>query len=247
MLSALKLRMRGLRISRLSTENRNIAYLTIDTAFQGLVMGGIFGFISVFVVRLGASNLVVSLVTSLPAIVMALCSIPAGRLTERQVDLVRYTNRIRAFHRGSFLLVALLPFFVHGWLAEVVVVVWAAKSIAAALLQTSWMAVVARMIPPERRARVNGTRWAIVSVVTAMATAVFGYILDRLPFPLSYLEFTLSRLQWAFTYPWSSPQRYLWGGLLQDSLPIQREVSFSPRVSLLETLLWASFSPFQQF
>lgn len=195
MLSALKLRMRGLRISRLSTENQNIAYLTIDTAFQGLVMGGIFGFISVFVVRLGASNLVVSLVTALPSIVMALFSIPAGQLTERQVDLVRFTNRMRIFHRGSFLLVALLPFYVHKWLAEVIVVVWAAKSIASALLQTSWMAVVSRMIPPVRRATVNGTRWAIVSVVTAVATATFGYILDKLPFPLNYqIVFTISFL-----------------------------------------------------
>lgn len=48
------------------------------------------------------------------------------------------------------------------------------------------MAVVAEMLPPARRARVNGTRWAILSVVTAVTVAVFGYILDRLPFPLSY-------------------------------------------------------------
>ena len=181
-----KLRLRGLRISRLSAEDQNIAYFTIDTALQGLVMGGIFGFLSVFVVRLGASNLMVSLVTSLPAIVMALFSIPAGRIVERRVNLVRFTNVVRIFHRGSFLLIALLPFFVEKGLAEIIVVLWAAKSISAALLESSWMAVVAEMIPPSRRARVNGTRWAIVSVVTAVATAIFGYILDRIPFPLNY-------------------------------------------------------------
>lgn len=182
----MKLRLRGLRISRLSAVDRNILYFTLDTAVQGLVMGGIFGFLSVFVVRLDASNLTVSLLTSLPAIVMALCSIPAGRIVEQQVNLVCYTNFIRIFHRGSFLLIALLPFFVEKGLAEIIVVVWAAKSISAALLESSWMAVVAEMVPPSRRARVNGTRWAIVSVVTAVATAVYGYILDRMPFPLNY-------------------------------------------------------------
>lgn len=195
MRSALGLRLRWLRIGELSTTNQNIVYFTIDTAFQGLVMGGIFGFISVFVVRLGASNLMVSLVTSLPAIVMAAFSIPAGRLVERKIDLVVYTTRVRWFHRLSFLLVAMLPFFGTRWLVEIIVFVWAAKQITAALLQASWMAVVAEMIPPARRAKVNGTRWAIVSVVTTVATATFGYILDRLPFPLSYqVVFSISFL-----------------------------------------------------
>jgi len=182
----LNLQLRWLRINQLSAENRNIAYFTIDTALQGLMMGGIFGFISVFVVRLGASKVLVSLLTSLPAIVMALSSIPAGRAVERQRDLVRYTNRIRIFHRGSFLLIAALPFFTRQGLVEAIVVVWAIKSIAATLLESSWMAVVAEVIPAERRARVNGVRWAILSVVTAATTATFGYLLDRLPFPLNF-------------------------------------------------------------
>ena len=169
-----------------SLEDRNIRYFTIDTALQGLVMGGIFGFISVFIVRLGASNLLVSLVTSLPAIVLALSSIPAGQIVQRQRDLVRYTNVVRIFHRGSFLLIALLPWFVHKHLAIIILLIWAAKSVAAALLESSWMVVVADLIPPARRSIVNATRWAILSVVTAISTAVFGLILDRVAFPLNY-------------------------------------------------------------
>jgi len=180
------MQMRWLRINQLSAENRNIVYFTIDTALQGMMMGGIFGFISAFVVRLNASNLMVGLLTSLPALVMAFFSIPAGWIVERQRDLVRYTNLVRISHRGSFLLIAALPFFAHRGVAEIVVVLWALKSIPATLLESSWMAVVAEVIPAEQRARVNGVRWAILSVVTAISTATFGYILDRLPFPLNY-------------------------------------------------------------
>jgi len=174
------------RLSRLSIQNRNILNFTIDTALQGLMMGGIFNFISVFAVRLGASKLMVSLLTSLPALMMVFASIPAGRIVEQQRDLVRYTNLIRIPHRVSFLLIAILPFFVNRGLVEIVVLIWTLKSIPATLLESSWMAVVAELIPPERRARVNGMRWAILSVVTAIATAGFGYILDRLPFPQNY-------------------------------------------------------------
>jgi MFS family permease len=181
---------------RLSLENRNILYFTVDTALQGLMMGGVFSFISIFLVRLGASELQASLLTSLPAIVMVIVSVPAGQLVERQQDLVRFTNLIRVFHRGSILVVALLPFFVpHDPLIAIIILIWTIKANANALLESSWMAVVADVIPPHRRAKVNGTRWIILSVVTAAAVAVFGQMLDRLPFPLSYqLVFFISFL-----------------------------------------------------
>ncbi len=182
----MNVQLRWLRINQLSVVNRNIVHFTIDTALQGLMMGGIFGFISVFAVRLDASNFMVSLLTSLPALVMAVSSIPAGRIVEQQRDLVRYTNRVRVSHRASFLLIAILPFLVDKGLVEIIVLIWAIKSIPATLLESSWMAVVAEVIPAERRARVNGMRWAILSVVTAISTAAFGYVLDRLPFPLNY-------------------------------------------------------------
>jgi MFS family permease len=183
---SLRAHLRWVRVQELSLEDRNILYFGIDTALQGLMMGGIFTFISVFVVRLGASNLLVSLLTSLPAIVLMLASIPAGQYVQRQRNLIRLTNWTRLFHRGSFLLVALLPFFAHQWLVEAILAVWTVKSIASALLESSWTAVVADVIPPARRASVNGARWAILSLVTAISVAVFGYTLDRLPFPLNY-------------------------------------------------------------
>jgi MFS family permease len=127
-----------------------------------------------------------SLLTSLPAIVMVLVSIPCGQYVQKQRDLVRFTNIIRIFHRGSILLVSLLPFITERGIIEIIITIWTLKAISNALLESSWMAVVAEVIPPHQRARVNGTRWALVSIVTAVSVAIFGYMLDRLPFPLSY-------------------------------------------------------------
>jgi MFS family permease len=174
------------RPESLSLENRNIFYFTLDTVVQGVMMGGVFSFISVFLVRLGATKLQNSLLTSLPAIVMVLVSIPCGQFVQKQHNLVRFTNIVRIFHRGSVLLTALLPFITRRGIIEIIIIIWSIKAIANALLESSWMAVVAEVIPPHRRAKVNGMRWALVSVVTAISVAVFGYMLDRLPFPLSY-------------------------------------------------------------
>jgi MFS family permease len=60
------------------------------------------------------------------------------------------------------------------------------KAVANALLESAWMAVVAEAIPTQRRASVNGMRWTILSVVTAIASAGFGYVLERLAFPFNY-------------------------------------------------------------
>jgi MFS family permease len=188
-------RWRRWQIGQYSSEDRNILYFSIDTACQGLVHGGIATFISIFVVRLGASSLLVSLLTSLPAMVGALLSIPMGLFVERQQDPIRVTNRARLFHRGSFLLIALLPFFMRQGLAEATVVLWALNSVPAALINLSWMAVVAEIIPPKRRPSVNGARWALLGLVTAVAVALCGYMLDRLPFPISYqIVFAISFL-----------------------------------------------------
>ncbi|MCD6286069.1 MAG: MFS transporter [Anaerolineae bacterium] len=177
---------RWLRPAQLSAVNRNILYLTLDTAVQGLMMGGIFSFLAVFLVRLGATTLQTSLLTSLPAIVMVISSLPSGAFIQKQRDLVRLTNIVRLFHRGSILLVALLPSFVHEHLIEVIIFLWTVKAITNAMLESSWMAVVAEVIPARRRASVNGMRWTVMGITTALAGALFGTMLDTIAFPLNY-------------------------------------------------------------
>ena len=143
MLRGFRSRLSGVRAENRSLENQNILYFTADTVVQGVMMGGIFSFISVFLVRLGATKLQNSLLTSLPAIVMALVSIPSGQFVQKQRNLVRFTTFVRVFHRGSILLVALLPFFTQQYIIEIIIIIWTIKAIANALLESSWMAVVA--------------------------------------------------------------------------------------------------------
>ncbi len=219
-------------------ENQNILYVTLDTALQGLMMGGIFSFISVFIVRLGASRLEASLLTSLPAIIMALASLPSGQVIQRQRDLVRFTNLVRAFHRGSILLVALLPFFTRRALVTVIIVIWTLKAITNALLESSWMAVIAEVIPPHRRAEVNGRRWMILGIVTASATALFGYMLDRLPFPINY------QIVFVISFVGGTLGMLFWGKLkIPENVSVAAEETVEEQRDLRErlTAYWRSF------
>lgn len=179
---------RWLHWRKLDQVDRNILFFCIDSAFQGLMMGGIFNFLTVFVVRLGASNLQTSLLTALPSLVVAFISIPVGQIVQRKTHLVRYTNKVRVPHRLFILAAALLPFFVRDYNAMVIalIVLWTVKAVSNAFLEAPWMAVAADILPAKRRAAINSTRWFITSLITAGSVFIYGIILEKVIFPLNY-------------------------------------------------------------
>lgn len=182
-------------LRRASLEDQNIRYLYAETACGGIVSGGIRTFIPVFIVRLGASNLLVSQLTSMPAVIVALLSIPAGLFVESQRDLMRVTNWSLFARQICFLLVALIPFLVSSHLAEATVIIWALQAVPTAFMGPAWTTVAAEVIPSNRLPSVNGNRWALVSLVTAVAVAISGHILERLVFPINYqIVFAISFL-----------------------------------------------------
>ncbi len=170
-----------------SLEERNVRILTLDTAIQGLIQAGIASFVSVFLVRLGAPNSVVGFLAAAPSLGAIFLSVPAAARLEGRRDLVRVVVVGRFFIRVWYLLIALVPFFLTGN-AEIgaIVLFWTLTSVPAAVVNPAWTAVVAAVVPPRRRPSVNGTRWALLSVVTAIGGIVFGRTLDVLPSPLSF-------------------------------------------------------------
>jgi MFS family permease len=164
-----------------------VRFLTLDTATVGVVQAGIVAFISVFLVRLGAPNAVVGFLAAAPALGSIFLSVPAATRLEGRRDLVRIVCISRAVMRLPLLLIAIVPFFLTGD-AEIwtIVALWTFTSIPAAVVNQAWTGVVAAIVPPSRRPRVNGNRWALLSVVTAVAGAAFGRSLDLVPAPLNF-------------------------------------------------------------
>ncbi len=169
-----------------SVEDRNVLRLHADIALQGIVAGGAAAYLSVFVVRLGASPLLVGLLSSLPSLVMALLALPAGRYVERQPDLIRVVTRSRQAFRLSYLLIAIVPWVLPDLAAAAIVAIWAVAAAASAFANVSFTAAMAEAVPPRRRAGAISLRYAIHAVVTAATLPVTGWVLDSLPFPLGY-------------------------------------------------------------
>jgi len=178
-----------------TVEDRNIRFLVLQTACAGVVSGGIATFLPVMLARMGASAVTVSLLSSGLALTSILAALPAGPLVERQRQLVGWSARYFYAVRILFVMIALAVFLPPEWAAPACVVLWSLHGIPAAIGNNAWYGVLADAVSPRRRPAVNGARWALLGLVSAVCVAFFGGLLDLLPFPTGYqLVFIVSAL-----------------------------------------------------
>jgi MFS family permease len=164
-----------------------------DIAWYGVISAVSATFVSVYTLRLGGSNLLLGLLTSLPAFVNVLVQIPAARVIERQVNPRRLLLWAGFWMRASVFLSALVPLFLHRWQANAVVWITALGTIPAAASTTAFTAMLADVVKAKDRARVVSVRNMLLAAVSMLTMVVAGEALDVLPFPLSYqLIFTLA-------------------------------------------------------
>ncbi len=175
-------------------EDRNARNLILSGAWLGFIDGGIATYLSVWLVRLGATPAMMGLLASLPQLVNMVAVLPAGAWVERQKDHVGVTNRVALVTRSGYLLMAALPFFLAPEETPMAAItLWSLVAIPGAAFFPALMAVIQQAVPPQMRARVNANRWALYSIVGALAIPAIGAMIDHTPFPVGYqLAFAIS-------------------------------------------------------
>lgn len=157
-----------------------------EIAWYGVLSGVTTTFTSVFALRLGASNFLMGLLTSLPALVNVVFQIPAARLVEREPDRRKVLLLSGLFMRLPALLIIMVPALSRQAQASAVVCITALGTIPAALGNVSFTAMLADVVAPHHRARVVSVRNAMLSAATMSVVLVAGEVLDVVHFPLGY-------------------------------------------------------------
>ena len=170
----------------LAVQQHNLLYISLDGSLVGLMAAGM-SFVSVWVVRLGASPFWISLLSSAPAAIALLMALPWSRFAERQ----RHPQKVFAFGRLTYHMVypllAIVPLFLDDeWTARVVVVLWTLSAFPRSLTQMMFTIVMGQAVSPERRAFLMSRRWTFLGLAKLIALTVAGQILDLLPFPTGY-------------------------------------------------------------
>lgn len=160
-------------------EDHNIWNWYISTALIGVIDGGLYTFLPIYLARLGASAALLGLYNSLPALLSIVLVIPAGVLVERVTDQMRGMVHLALVARALTLVLILSAFFVPAaGLPLFIVILWALRTVPDAGAMPLWISISARAVSPARRAHVNGTRWALLSATSAICLVAFGRWLD---------------------------------------------------------------------
>jgi Na+/melibiose symporter-like transporter len=177
-------------MNRTVTE-RNLRFLIIELLWASITLG-CYSFATAFVIRLGGSNLLVSLITSAAALVNALTSIPFALFLERRARRWPWVVGSLYALRLGYLGLVVIP-WLPAFRAEAVVLLLLLINVPVALFNAGFLPMFADVVPIERRARLFSARNLTLGVTMMITTFVMGRWLDAAPFPFNYqLMFALA-------------------------------------------------------
>lgn len=165
---------------------RNMRINTIHGVFQIAAINMVQPFLSIFALKLKASNAQVALLSSGPAIVSLFAMIPGAILVDRQDKKKRLTMLFMLAHRAFFLALACIPFFAPSWRAWALVALVALMNLPGSMSNTAWQSFISRIVPPDKRAVAFADRNKFMNLFGTIVVLIAGRILDRLAFPVGY-------------------------------------------------------------
>jgi MFS family permease len=226
------------------TVNRNIRFLYLEIIFAGM-LGVATTFSATFAIRLGASKETVALLNSLPFLVAAVFSMPAGRFMKTREKRKRWLLGMLLTNRAGYLVVAVIPLLFPGnlVLAATIVVWWIIfLTVPATFFDNEWRVSLGELIPEKRRPFVFSRRSILSNVILAVGTVIVGWLLNQTAgaFPSNYemmyaLGFIISMGSQYFLSQLVLPDRKFEPAdeEVSPSVPKQEPIQFTPQMKRL--------------
>ena len=167
-------------------EQQNALHLYGDIAWFGIANGILGTFTGVFAIRLGASDTLVGLLSSLPALINIFWQVPSARIVERGKSVLATTVKSLFLQRLIYLLIALMPFVLLTYRAEAVVALITLSALPGALGGVAFTTLLARSVSATRRASLVSVRNMLLALTSMLSVLAAGRLLDAILFPYNY-------------------------------------------------------------
>jgi hypothetical protein len=186
-------------------KRQNFRNVQVDAIGIGLASAAA-PFLPVFLTRLGATNIQVGLLTSMPAFTGLVLAIFIGNFLQTRRNIIPWFSGARLLVVSSYALTGIVPFLVPQHFAvQAVLLIWAAATIPQTMLAVAFSVVMNAVAGPEGRYDLMSRRWSILGLTSAITVAVAGWTLDQLAFPINYqLVFMALSLGGLISYYFSS-------------------------------------------
>jgi MFS family permease len=167
------------------TAERNIRNLVIEI-FWAAIFTGCVSFNAAYLIRLGGSNFLVSMLTSGAALVNVIATVPFAMFLEKRHHHKPWIIGGLQAVRFGYLGLVLVPWLPSEWRAPAMVLLLLVLNIPAALFNAGWLPMMADVVPKQRRAQLLSARSITLGATMAVATVALGRWLDLVPFPTNY-------------------------------------------------------------
>lgn len=169
-------------------EDRNAWYLVVEIFWASMLAGAI-TFNAAFAVRLGATNAQVGLLTSLPALLAVIVSIPAGRFMHQRAQRKPWIVGSLLLYRLGYVLVAFLPWLHFAGISSgsLMVFLVVTFSIPVHFFNVGFIPMLSEVVPERNRASVFAARNMFYNLALSVFVYLYGLWLDRVAFPYNYL------------------------------------------------------------
>lgn len=161
--------------------------VNVQQGVYSIISANLIGpFLGIFAVRIGASNIEVAMLSSLPALMSILAMVPGAWFIDRHANQKRLTCGFLLAHRAFYLVIAAIPFVYPGRQAALLVAAVALMNLPGAVGNVGWQALVSRVIPPEHRALAFATRNRLMNLTGTITVLIAGRGIDILGQPVGY-------------------------------------------------------------
>lgn len=227
--------------SRISS--RNLVNVQIDAIGVGLANAAS-PFLPVFLARLGASSLEVSLLTSMPAVTGFFLALPLGRLIQNQRKVVPWFSIARFLVIFCYAVTGITTFFLpEDGSIKTILIIWAVATIPQTIVNICFSVVMNAVAGPDGRFELMSRRWSILGATTALSVFAVGQLLDIVTFPHNFqTAFIALSVGGLISLIFSSRIS------IPDQIPLPHNTSSTPLASVKELihLIWSE-KPFLSF
>jgi MFS family permease len=169
----------------LDVTEHNIRNLYIEV-FWAAILSAAAAFNAPFALRLGATNTEIGLLTSIPALLALLVTIPSGQILGRQARRMPSLIWSLYIYRAGFLMAALVPWLPGTDKGTALVWLLVAFTTPAHFFGVGWSSMLADVIPEVKRARVFAVRNILAALATTGGVFLAGQWLEYSDFPRNY-------------------------------------------------------------
>jgi MFS family permease len=169
-----------------SLDRKNFIYVQVDAIGIGLANAAS-PFLPVFITRLGGTNIEVSLLTTMPALTGLVFALIAGRMLQRQKNVVPWFSFARLLVVSSYALTGIVPFFFSGdQLITAILFIWALATLPQTIVAICFSVVMNAVAGPTSRFELMTRRWSVMGVTTSTMIIIVGQVLNHVGFPFNY-------------------------------------------------------------